>query len=305
MQLFTKLSSLDNIEDGETRKLGSSSGGQGVPTGGTSGQILTKKSDTDYDTEWADINGQVLYDNSTGTNETVTLSDSVANYDYLEIYFRTNDSTDYKSSTKVYSPNNALVPLSYPLVAVNGTAIYWKIKTVKVSGNSIFSSDGSRCAEATIKATTSISQKNYVYITKVIGYKDTPRQVDVIPMSDVYYKKGDVLEITGSELNLIGCVTGSTKGLRFSLCTPKLLNNISSVTVEVLKANTRLSSGGYLDNKAFTAGGYDYVSLYTCTASVSSDNYVMLVAEKSTAFSNTTNNTPVCVTVHSIKLIFN
>lgn len=187
MQLFTKLSSLDNIEDGETRKLGSSSGGQGVPTGGTSGQILTKKSDTDYDTEWADINGQV----------------------------------------------------------------------------------------------------------------------DVIPMSDVYYKKGDVLEITGSELNLIGCVTGSTKGLRFSLCTPKLLNNISSVTVEVLKANTRLSSGGYLDNKAFTAGGYDYVSLYTCTASVSSDNYVMLVAEKSSAFSGTTNNTPVCVTVHSIKLIFN
>lgn len=54
MQLFTKLSSLDNIEDGETRKLGSSSGGQGVPTGGTTGQILTKKSNTDYDTEWSD-----------------------------------------------------------------------------------------------------------------------------------------------------------------------------------------------------------------------------------------------------------
>lgn len=148
-----------------------SSGGQGVPTGGTTGQILTKKSDTDYDTEWADINGQVLYDNSTGTNGTVTLSDSAANYDYLEIYFRTNDSTDYKNSVKIYSPDNALVPLSYPLVATNGTAIYWKIKTVRVSGNSIFFSDGSRYAEATIKATTSISQKNYVYITRVVGYR--------------------------------------------------------------------------------------------------------------------------------------
>jgi hypothetical protein len=30
------------------------SGGQGVPTGGTTGQILTKKSNTDYDTEWGD-----------------------------------------------------------------------------------------------------------------------------------------------------------------------------------------------------------------------------------------------------------
>ena len=101
----------------------------------------------------------------------ITLNDSVANYDYLEIYFRTNDSINYKNSVKIYSPDNALVPLSYPLVATNGTAIYWKTKTVRVSGNSIFSSDGSRYAEATIKATTSISQKNYVYITRVVGYR--------------------------------------------------------------------------------------------------------------------------------------
>lgn len=52
MKLYTSLENLDNIPDGETRKLGSSSGGQGVPTGGTTGQVLTKKSDADYDTEW-------------------------------------------------------------------------------------------------------------------------------------------------------------------------------------------------------------------------------------------------------------
>lgn len=54
MKLYTSLENLDNIPDGETRKLGSSSGGQGVPSGGTTGQILTKKSNTDYDTEWGD-----------------------------------------------------------------------------------------------------------------------------------------------------------------------------------------------------------------------------------------------------------
>ncbi|MBQ8603911.1 MAG: hypothetical protein IJ410_03585 [Oscillospiraceae bacterium] len=29
--------------------------GVGVPTGGTAGQVLVKKSDDDYDTEWVDI----------------------------------------------------------------------------------------------------------------------------------------------------------------------------------------------------------------------------------------------------------
>lgn len=31
--------------------------GEGIPTGGTSGQVLTKKSDTDYDTEWTTMSG--------------------------------------------------------------------------------------------------------------------------------------------------------------------------------------------------------------------------------------------------------
>ena len=296
MQLFTKLSSLDNIEDGETRKLGSSSGGQGVPSGGTTGQILTKKSDTDYDTEWADINGQVLYDNSTGTNGTVTLSDSAANYDYLEIYFRINDSTDYKNSVKIYSPDNALVPLSYPLVATNGTAIYWKTKTVRVSGNSIFSSDGNRYAEATIKATTSISQKNYVYITKVIGYHDTPKQVDTIPMSDMYYKPGDVYTITDrAYITVGGSLTASKGQVRFGVFLPKLLTNINSVTVSLAKLTIRNTSGSYIiDYKDVTSA---------LSASKSGDNTVYLSYGASNM--SGTNNTPVSVEINALKLTFN
>lgn len=296
MKLYTSLENLDNIPDGETRKLGSSSGGQGVPTGGTTGQILTKKSDTDYDTEWADINGQVLYDNSTGTNGTVTLSDSAANYDYLEIYFRTNDSTDYKNSVKIYSPDNALVPLSYPLVAANGTAIYWKTKTVRVSGNSIFSSDGSRYAEATIKATTSISQKNYVYITKVIGYHDTPKQVDTIPMSDMYYKPGDVYTITDrAYITVGGSLTASKGQVRFGVFLPKLLTNINSVTVSLAKLTIRNTSGSYIiDYKDVTSA---------LSASKSGDNTVYL--SYGARNMSGTNNTPVSVEINALKLTFN
>ena len=296
MKLYTSLENLDNIPDGETRKLGSSSGGQGVPSGGTTGQILTKKSNTDYDTEWSDINGQVLYDNSTGTNGTVTLSDSAANYDYLEIYFRTNDSTDYKNSIKIYSPDNALVPLSYPLVATNGTAIYWKTKTVRVSGNSIFSSDGSRYAEATIKATTSISQKNYVYITKVIGYHDTPKQVDTIPMSDMYYKPGDVYTITDrAYITVGGSLTASKGQVRFGVFLPKLLTNINSVTVSLAKLTIRNTSGSYIiDYKDVTSA---------LSASKSGDNTVYLSYGASSM--SGTNNTPVSVEINALKLTFN
>lgn len=53
-------------EDGENFEMTQTTKGdpgEGVPTGGTAGQFLKKSSDTDYDTEWADINaGDVGYD---------------------------------------------------------------------------------------------------------------------------------------------------------------------------------------------------------------------------------------------------
>ena len=44
---------IKNIETGEWEKLPAVKGA-GVPTGGTTGQILRKKSDSDNDTEWVD-----------------------------------------------------------------------------------------------------------------------------------------------------------------------------------------------------------------------------------------------------------
>ena len=37
--------------------------GPGVATGGTIGQVLTKSSSTNYDTEWTDINLEIIEDN--------------------------------------------------------------------------------------------------------------------------------------------------------------------------------------------------------------------------------------------------
>lgn len=45
------------IPKGEQGEPGTGGGGQGVPTGGTTGQVLAKASDSDYDTQWVDVEG--------------------------------------------------------------------------------------------------------------------------------------------------------------------------------------------------------------------------------------------------------
>lgn len=113
---------------------------------------------------------KVLYNNSTGSDSTITLNDSSANYEYLEIYFRTNDSNVYQSSIRVFSPNGKYVPLIFYLVAGNGTSIYAKMKNVFINGNTI-SNYGSRYCEMSITSSVSVKNNNFIYITRVVGYK--------------------------------------------------------------------------------------------------------------------------------------
>lgn len=118
--------------------------GQGVPAGGTAGQVLKKKSGTDYDTEWADetggsgggtsenlIAGQVTLASGTipaGQTEVnddsfvdtgLTLSD-LKQYKYFIIRIRLDDSKPYlraciNKNSKVnvifYAPTNAVFAL--------------------------------------------------------------------------------------------------------------------------------------------------------------------------------------------------
>ena len=106
----------------------------------------------------------VLYDNSTGTNGSVTLSSSAGNYTYLEIFYRGND--NQYSSVKVYSPNGKDVSL---LVGnTYNSRIYFKQKVVSISGTSISNVNYS---QGMFNATqqTWVGDNN-IYITRVIGY---------------------------------------------------------------------------------------------------------------------------------------
>ena len=110
--------------------------------------------------------GNVLYDGGTnGTAGTVTLNDSSANYNYIEIYFRT--SGDFVCGcTKVFSPNGKKVHLG----ALHYVADYdyAKFAIVSISGNNITFLQN---YQLTIKNNgTSWGSESAIYITRVVGF---------------------------------------------------------------------------------------------------------------------------------------
>lgn len=108
-----------------------------------------------------------LYDNSSGSNGSITLSQSAANFTYLEIYYRSNDSVF--SCTKVFSPNGKTASLivSFPY---SSNIAYQKNKSIKINGTSI---TNVAYSETWIDASgkCDASNSNNIHITKVVGYK--------------------------------------------------------------------------------------------------------------------------------------
>lgn len=109
---------------------------------------------------------------STGSNATITLtdtSDSFDNYEYVEIFYRTNDD-DYKS-VKVFEPNGKYVLLDAS--AISGSYTYVKTAHYSLSGNSMTLRSGlyGQARIGNNVATTWNTNSNRIYVTRIIGYK--------------------------------------------------------------------------------------------------------------------------------------
>ena len=73
--------------------------GVGVPSGGTAGQVLTKSSSTDYDTEWAlPFSMKLLWTNSKPTSDFAaqTLAIDVSDYDFIAVEHKVYSSLDQR-----------------------------------------------------------------------------------------------------------------------------------------------------------------------------------------------------------------
>ena len=113
------------------------------------------------------ILGVELYNDSTGSKNVITLSESAANFTYIEIFYRNND--NYYNSTKIYQPNGKIAYLDsdYPYTTGEGYS-YAKKTSVQIQGTSITPIN---YTEMTIMPNgATIQNKNNIYITRVVGY---------------------------------------------------------------------------------------------------------------------------------------
>ena len=106
-----------------------------------------------------------LYDNSSGTTGTITLSETSANFAYLEIFY--GKSEIGISSVKVYSPNGKKVCFSQSQY-INAT--YQVIsKKGKISGTSITFSDKGFMNRS--MSALNVNAEDTILVYKVIGYR--------------------------------------------------------------------------------------------------------------------------------------
>lgn len=113
--------------------------------------------------------GVLLFESSTGTDGSVLLADSSANYRYIEIFYKSNDG-DY-SSVKVYEPNGKTVALLVQRATTGTPRVYGKTRTVEINGSNITNVANST-SQYTINngATGYVQVQDYILITRVVGY---------------------------------------------------------------------------------------------------------------------------------------
>ncbi len=111
---------------------------------------------------WKQVGGTtVLYDNTSGTTGTITLSQSAANFSHMRIYYR--DTDNLYNSVDVYDPNGKGLWLSSAAIESYGT--YFKRAAVQINANKI---TFTRNDEAFIKGSLyEINAGNYIYVTRV------------------------------------------------------------------------------------------------------------------------------------------
>ena len=132
------------------------------------GEIYTRIQNNGTWNSWTLVGSNtptVLYSNPSGTNGNITLSDSVANYSSIKIYFRTNDGANYRGSQKLLvSSGTILTSLQY--LHCDTVGHYWiKGKEALINGTSITNNGYIEVG------TNGTSSANYIYITQVLGYK--------------------------------------------------------------------------------------------------------------------------------------
>jgi len=109
----------------------------------------------------------------------------------------------------------------------------------------------------------------------------------ILTADDLYYKSGDTLTISNGII--MGHITSAYKALRFGLTVPKMLTNITTVTVSTMTGAMR-GNLGYLDSNS---SDRSWTTLGTVTANIAGPNMIRINVDTTNAISNVDLNTPI------------
>ena len=107
---------------------------------------------------------KTLYSNGNGTQSTITFSESVYNYTYLRVYYRSND-WYWGSSIAIPDARIALTSAT-----ATSTKTYFKTTVVTLSGTTLTFGNSSECSIST-SGSAGMGTSNNIYVLRVIGYK--------------------------------------------------------------------------------------------------------------------------------------
>lgn len=108
----------------------------------------------------------VLYSNGTGTAGTVTLHDSVHNYQYIEIFYRSGDY--YYDSVRI-AFGSVMKYSNLSVVKPSNGNVYIDTRTISISGETITNINTGQCGIE--NGSTYSNKENHIAINRVMGYK--------------------------------------------------------------------------------------------------------------------------------------
>lgn len=109
---------------------------------------------------------KVLYSNASGSNGTVTLSETAASFTFLDIYYR-NDDVRW-DCLRVYSPNGKIV--AFTSSGANADQLWVKTAARTISGKTI-STVANTYMNGNAVWYSEYTKSNFIYIGYVVGYK--------------------------------------------------------------------------------------------------------------------------------------
>lgn len=209
--------------------------------------------------------------------------------------YSTNNSAGYDTDQYGnfhHSANEAIGNLQFKDYAGNVKAkYYWETGDLETDGD-ISATDINANGDLNVNGDTTVSGN--INTTGDIECSDlTVNLINIL--NELFYKPNDTITLGGTnsaELYVVnGYVTNAGRTLFFTLNLPKKLTSITTITPTSIKVEARGTSG-YLNS---ISGFNEYVgaSGYTVEAHKLNNNDMMFRIDKSTAFSNLNNNTPV------------